>query len=383
MLNYTMPKQIGNHNKYQILTLLRERGPASRAALSRLLGISPVAVSRNTAQLLHKGIIRECKAENSEMGRKPVPVELCADFCYVLGADMVGGTIKAALANLMGEIINYREEPVLVDRGAQAAMEQLISVLNATINTAGINREKVRILTVGTPGIFNAETGKSSFSFFLDTWDDINIRDNISLNLRIKTIIENDVNLDIIGENWKGVGKDHDNIFYLKLGQGLAARFVFQKNLLRGEHNMAGEIGLMLPHLPGGNTHNYEQMLCNAAVSQKYRECGGKNRVQTISDVSVLSAQGDETAETVMLFLLDQLAVVMLNSITVADPQVIILGGDACSFTENHIRLLKNRIEKYFPPVQNIIPSALGGKAGVYGAIKAGLDYIEELITDV
>ena len=108
-VNHTMPKQIGDYNKNQMLSILRERGPTSRVELSRLLGISPTAITRNTSKLLNNGIIRECGAEESYMGRKPILMELCGDFCYVLGADIVGGTLKVALADLMGRIVKYYE----------------------------------------------------------------------------------------------------------------------------------------------------------------------------------------------------------------------------------------------------------------------------------
>jgi predicted NBD/HSP70 family sugar kinase len=382
-MKHTMPKQIGNYNKKQIISFLRERGSISRVELARLLGISSVAVSRNTLQLLNKGIIRECTAKNSEMGRKPIPVELCNDFCYVLGADIVGGTLKVALADLMGEITKYYEEPVLVNKGAQAVLNQLITALKKIIAASEVPKEKIWVLTVGTPGIFSTETGKSRFTFFIDDWDEIDIHSRVFESLQIKTIIENDVNLDIIGENWKGVGKDYDSIFYVKLGQGLAARFVLHNNLVRGQHNMAGEIGSMFPGLSGKNGLNYEQMLCNAAVSKRYMEYGGKSRVFTISDLCDLAAGGDKAARKVMRQLLDQFAIVLLNSIMVVDPQVIILGGDAGSFSENETVLLNDSIKKHFPLVQNIIPSALNKKACIYGAIKTGIDRVDELITDM
>ena len=383
MAIYATPKQIGDHNKNQMLSILRERGPTSRAELSRLLGISSVAVSRNTAQLLNKGIIRENGAQKSGLGRKPIPVTLCNDFCYVLGADVVGGKLKTALADLMGNIIKYHEEPVLAQKGAHAVLSQLVNALKKMIVSSGIAREKIWALTVGTPGIYNKETGKSQLAFFIEKWEDINLHSRIFEALRIETIIENDVNLDIIGESWKGIGKDYENILYVKLGQGLASKYVIQNKLVRGEHNMAGEIGLMVPGLPPGNKGNYEQSLSNAAAVSRYKKAGGRKQVQTISDLRSLAIRGDTAARKIMRQLLDEFAVVLLNCATVLDPQVIILGGEASNFSDVEIASIRNRIEKHFPLVEHIIPSSLDMKACIYGAIKTGLDRIEERITEI
>ena len=399
-MNLNVPKQIGDYNKNKMLSILRERGSTSRVELSRLLGISPTAITRNTTPLLKNGIIRECGAEFSSIGRKPVLMELCGDFCYVLGVDIVGGTVKAALANLMGEIVKYEEEPIRREKGAQTVLEQLLTLLRSIIREAAVPTEKIWAVTVGVPGIFDPDTGKSQFTFFLEDWEDIDIRAKVSEALGIETLIENDVNLDIIGESWKGVGKDYEDILYVKLGQGLASRIVLENKLLRGKNKMAGEIGYMspgvLPNEPQGAKlpnepqsgavsaeMNYENMLCNDAISGMYQELTGKTDTNTISGIYTLAQSGDQAAGSVIHYLLDHLAVVLLNSVSVLDPQVIILGGDACRFGEHEISLLKRRMEKYLPLVHNIVPSTLNKQACLFGAIKAGLDRVEERITDV
>ena len=381
-MNHASPKQIGDYNKNQMLSILRERGPTSRVELSRLLEISATAVTRNTSKLLKNGIIRECGAERSIMGRKPVLMELCRDFCYVLGADIVGGVIKVALADLMGNIVRYYEEPIQHEKGARAVLKRLVYALQNIITDAKVSPEKIWVATIGTSGIFDSETGKTRLAFFLKGWEDIDIRKEVFDSISIETFIENDVNLDVIGESWKGVGKDYENILYVKLGQGLASRIVLHNQLIRGEHKMAGEIGHMMPGSSPDNV-NYEEMLCNDAVSRQYKELAGKSKVKTISDLCSLAEGGDETAITVMRNLLDQFALVLLNSATVLDPQVIILGGDACCFKEKEITYLKQRIERYFPLSQNIILSMLDKKACLYGAVKMGLLRVEERITGI
>jgi predicted NBD/HSP70 family sugar kinase len=333
--------------------------------------------------MLKNGIIRECGAEESDMGRKPVPVELCNDFCYILGADVVGGTLKTALAGLAGTVVKYNEESVRQDGGAQAVLEQLLAALRKTIDEAGVSREKIWVITIGTPGVFDPAAGKSQFTFFWDGWDDIDIRAKVFDELSIETLIENDVNLDLVGESWKGIGRDYENILYVKLGQGLAARIVLQNKLLRGEHKMAGEIGYMLPGLsPAGNV-NYENMICNDPVSKRYIELGGKGKAAGITDLCRLADDGDETARTVIDYVLDHFALVLLNSTVVLDPEVVILGGDACYFGEKEIAFLKQRVEQYLPQAQNIVPSKLNNKACLFGAIKTGLDRVEERITGI
>ncbi|MCL2065889.1 MAG: ROK family protein [Treponema sp.] len=382
-MNHTSPKQIGDYNRNQMLSILRERGPTSRVELSGLLGISQTAVTRNTSKLLSKGIIRECGAKLSPMGRKPVLMELCSDFCYVLGADIVGGTLKVALADLLGNIVKYYEEPVRLTKGAHAVLIQLLAALRNVVAESGVSTEKIWVATIGTSGIFDPETGKSKFAFFTEGWEEIDIRKEVFNFISVETLIENDVNLDVIGESWKGVGRHYENILYVKLGQGLAARFVINGKLVRGEHKIAGEIGYMMPGLPSEDAINYENMLCNDAASTRYTKLGGSGKANTISDIFSLADSGDEAASALASQLLDEFAVVLLNSAVVLDPQVIILGGDASCFGEKEIALLKQKIERHLPLTRHIVSSMLDKKACLYGAVKMGLDRVEGLITDI
>jgi len=354
--------------------------------LSRLLDLSPTAVTRNTSTLLESGIIRECGAEESSIGRKPTLIELCSDFCYVLGADLVGGTLKVALADLMGNIVEYTEQPVLKEHGAGAILQQLKDSLRAVIDASNVPPDRIWVITVGAPGIFDPGTGKSQFTFFVDGWDDIDIRREVYDVLHIETIIENDVNLDVIGETWKGVGRQYENILYVKLGQGFAARIVLHNQLLRGQHSMTGEIGYMLPSIPLGDSSeaiNYESMLCNDAVARRYRQRNGACSVGTISDVYALSDSGDAVAGEVLGELLNGFAIALLNSVTVLDPQVIILGGDACCFSDAELSFLNERMQQFYPLDQNILTSELDKKACLYGAVKNGLDRVEARITEI
>lgn len=382
-MQHTMPKHIGDYNKNRMLSILRDKGQCSRVELSQLLGISATAVTKNVLHLINNGIIRECGTKYSSMGRKPILIELCGDFCYVIGADIVGGTVKAALADLNGNIVKQHEEPILRSKDAHAVLSQLICALRKVIAKARVPAEKIWVAAIGTPGIFDPVAGKSQFTFFLEDWEGIDIRSRVSESLSIETLIENDVNLDVIGESWKGVGKDYENILYVKLGQGLAARIVLENKLIRGEHKMAGEIGYMLPGMPSRNVINYENMLCNDTVSREYRKMTNTSSANTISDICELADKGDPAARKLIHNLLDRFAVVLLNSAAVLDTQVIILGGDACSFGEREIAMLKHRIEKHLPLIQNIIPSKLNKNACLYGAIKIGLDRVEERIINV
>ena len=58
-------------------------------------------------------------------------------------------------------------------------------------------------------------------------------------------ILENDVNLAVLGENWLGQGQGIDNLAYVALGTGIGSGLIVGGQLVRGARNAAGEISFL------------------------------------------------------------------------------------------------------------------------------------------
>ena len=56
-------------------------------------------------------------------------------------------------------------------------------------------------------------------------------------------IVENDVNLAILGERWRGAARGHDTCAFIWIGTGIGSGIIVQGELHRGHHFQAGEIG--------------------------------------------------------------------------------------------------------------------------------------------
>ncbi|MGW5847833.1 ROK family protein [Streptomyces sp. NPDC055254] len=76
-------------NAATVLRTVLEHGPVARGAISRLCGLSPAAVSRQTTGLLRRGLLRELPGPGGGVGRPSIPLDLHT------GA--VGGPVAAGL----------------------------------------------------------------------------------------------------------------------------------------------------------------------------------------------------------------------------------------------------------------------------------------------
>src|SRR5260221_10156751 len=66
-------------------------------------------------------------------------------------------------------------------------------------------------------------------------------------------VVENDVNLAVLGERWRGAARGHDTCAFITVGTGIGAGIVVEGALHRGHHFVAGESGLMWMGSPFGN----------------------------------------------------------------------------------------------------------------------------------
>ncbi len=61
----------------------------------------------------------------------------------------------------------------------------------------------------------------------------------------VDVLIENDVNLAVLGEHWQGRGQGVDNLAYVALGTGIGGGLIVGGQLVKGAGNAAGELGFL------------------------------------------------------------------------------------------------------------------------------------------
>ena len=79
-------KLIKKINTISILKIIREKGPISRAHISKLIGLNPATVSSNVFDLLEGKIIKEVGSGESSGGRKPILLELNRGILFSLAS---------------------------------------------------------------------------------------------------------------------------------------------------------------------------------------------------------------------------------------------------------------------------------------------------------
>ncbi len=373
------PQLIDEVNKGQILKLLREEGPISRAEIARRLGLSRPTVSTHIKDLLKEGLVVEVGKGKSSKGRKGILLKYNARHGYFLAGDIEGSIMRFALSDLCGEIL-YEKVLSLNDLRQKNMMkpENFIDIIKQFLKENSVEEKNIRVITLGIAGII--EEGKLIFAPNLPEWNHAPLQNLIKEAFQeTQVILENDVNMAVMGEMWKGAGKGLKNIVYLSLSTGIGAGIVIDGRLYEGSNKFAGEIAYMVvdsqhdkfPGVEYTPLGALEWVASGARIIEKAKSFDSKyillemifDDYNKVEEIKVLI---DRVGE--------YLGKALVNIVSILDPEVIIVGGIVGKFLNILMRKIKPTIEYYLPVPVKIIPSALYPKTVVYGAIYRALE---------
>jgi predicted NBD/HSP70 family sugar kinase len=389
-MTISSPQVVGDTNKYEIIKIIKDCGSISRVDISRRLKLSAPAISKNVSALLEAGMIREVGTDKSILGRKPTLLEFNSTFNYVIGVDVGGKKIVAVLSDLTGNIVEWVEAKSDAGLGAWAVLEQIKGTIRGLLDKYSHLTEKIVGIAVASPGIPDANFKKNAYAFFIRGWEEIELKTIIEENFGIETIVYNDVYMDIVGEKWQGVGEKYEDLLYIKLGYGLAAKMILNGKVYNGANLASGEVGYM--HLDTWDSEsktyekwNAERYLCEG-VFKEYCRLSGIDESESKLDINQLIAFcecGDKNAQFVVEKYIQFLAQIINNCVSVLDPEVVIIGGKASCLRTCDVNKIIDIMRDSFPFVPKVYVSNLGEKASVIGSVKIALELAEKKLAQL
>jgi predicted NBD/HSP70 family sugar kinase len=368
-------------NEDAVLTAILERGPISRAELGQELGLSKPTISSIMGRLESQGLVKVHGSRPSATGRPATLYELNRQAGYVLGFDLGGATVRAVLADLYGDVVQYTARPV--DGGTPAAiLRQLRDMRDHLVATAAIDGRLLLAAGIGVPGILDPSGHSVSAAYNVPALAELDVRDDVAAALGVPVTVENDVNLAAIGEGWRGCAVGCRNYALIAVGTGVGMGIVLEGELYRGPRGAAGEIDflpLAVDQAPVTGDHGapashgpLESRVSGPSVLARYRSATGRTDAEKVSDLAAAAAAGDAAAEAAIRELAAAVAFAVASVVCVLDPERVVLGGGVGS------------IEGLLPPVREAVrrlstrdvpieTGTLAGRATAYGALAVAL----------
>jgi glucokinase-like ROK family protein len=298
----------------------------------------------------------------------------------IIGIDLGGTKIFGGLVDPFGQI---EHETYVAHGGGDAppgddrVYERLVEFVHTLAGEALASGCRVRGVGLGAPGITRRD-GLVVASAQLG-WREMPLQARLTQRLQLPVRVENDVNLAALGELHFGAGRGAKNLVCISPGTGIGGAVIIDGKLLRGQHDAAGELGLMLPGPQFLSWRNrewgpLEDLASGTGIAQRGRKAMQSEGLPLppdglrAEDVFAAAAEGAPWATAIVEETIDYLAVAMANLQAVLDPERIILGGGIASAADRIIPGIEKRLEPLMPTVPAIVRSELGYRAGVLGA---------------
>lgn len=247
------PSSVRQANLALILGLLRSRGPASRAQLAAITGISKSATSSIVGDLLGRSLIQEGPPRrNGHIGRPGLDVTLRGDTVCGIGLDIAPDSISAVALDL-AEKAHLRRRHTLPDHSTpETALKAAAELLDGLLEDCRTAELTPVAVVVSVSGTVDHDTGTIRHSAPLG-WHDVHVCDTIRAHtgLTLPLAVENDSRLSAIAEYAALRDRGIRHLVCLTGTFGIAAGVISDGALIRGRSGRACEIG----HLPLSRTH--------------------------------------------------------------------------------------------------------------------------------
>ncbi|GCE23635.1 ROK family protein [Dictyobacter kobayashii] len=159
----------------------------------------------------------------------------------MIGVDVGGTKIAAGIVDTNGQVEGRIQIPTDTS-DVEHTLQSIACAIRSTLEAAGTPLARVKAVGLGIPGMVDPEQGVCLLSVNLG-WQNVAVQRWLEQELGVPCAIDNDVSAATLGESIYGAGKGLQNMVYLSLGTGVAARAIIDGWLYRGAHGMAGEIG--------------------------------------------------------------------------------------------------------------------------------------------
>jgi glucokinase len=271
----------------------------------------------------------------------------------------------------------------------------MIETIETVIEKAGVKKEEVKTLGIGSPGPLDAQKGIIIENSNLP-WKNVALVEKMESALGIKTILKNDANAAALGEKWFGAGRTVDNMVYLTISTGIGGGAIINKELFTGINDNACEIGHTVIDPDGplcgcGNHGCLESFASGTAIGREAREAAatGKSKkmleladniVEDIDAVICAQAayQGDQTAREIFEKAGYYLGIGLGNVINIFNTEMIILGGGVMKasdlFLDQALATMKEIALQGPLEMVTVTEAELGSDIGLMGAIAVAME---------
>jgi predicted NBD/HSP70 family sugar kinase len=244
------------------------------------------------------------------------------DESVLVGVDFTADQLRVLLTDEHGRRVHDGDWP-LPPLADEDAWSWEVGGRIATLFADEGSQRSALSIAVAAPGTVDAPTGRLVRCETQPAWDGLAIVDALRRHIDAPVAAENRTLAALLAEAWQGAAAGSSDVLYVSLRSMPAAALLVGGRVVRGAHLEAGALPAV-PQVPSGG------------------------------------ALGDAECE--------QMAGVLADAAALVDPEYVVIDGEPAHL-ERLVPLLQ-RVLKEVAPGPTVVPSELGERAAVIGAIR-------------
>jgi glucokinase-like ROK family protein len=370
------------HNRLRVISTLRSRGAVSRAAIARETGLSRTTVSSLVGDLQAAGLVVEVEgadgrdADGRRAGRPATLLRLDGSAGAVLGLDFDKRDIRVAVCDLSHQVLAEAKRDLDVSAAATEAMDLAAEMTEEVLEESGVPRDAVLGVGMGVPGPFDQSAGTVGSATILPGWVDIDVSEAMSSRIGLPVSVDNDANLAALGELTFGAAVGAQEVFYIKLGEGIGGGLIVGGRIHHGARGTAGEIGHVAVESTGpvcrcGNRGCLETFAGTRALLDSLERSHGPDL--TTVDMVRLAVEGDPGCRRVIADAGHIAGRALADLCNGFNPELIVVGGSLSAAGDVLLDPVREAIERHAigsaSAAVRVVPGVLGARAQVLGAL--------------
>jgi glucokinase-like ROK family protein len=378
-----------NEHQAELLRLLRDDGPVSRAQLGEAVRLSRSKLAVELDRLTEMGLVEALGLAASRGGRRSAIVGLASGLRF-LGIDIGATSVDVAVTDARMAVLDQLSEPIDVRHGPDAVLAVVLDLVGK-LRSSG-NAVDLHGAGVGVPGPVSFREGVPVAPPIMPGWNQFPVRSVLSQHLGCPVLVDNDVNIMALGEMHAGLARTVDDLLFVKIGTGVCCGIVVDGRVYRGTSGSAGDIGHIRvddegPVCSCGNVGCLEAHFSGAALARDATEAARSGRsdvlaeqlaaagVLTAADVAAAAGGGDQVAVELVRDGAHQLGLLLAGLVSFFNPGMVVLGGEvAAGLGHPLLAELRSVVYRRSLPLATgnlpIVLSELGSRAGVIGAAR-------------
>jgi len=306
----------------------------------------------------------------------------------IVGVDLGGTNIKAALVDETGAITSQKTTKTLVTEGTKMICNRIIELVQ------DIAQEEQVKVGIGSPGSIDRENGVIKYANNITALNGVELVKMIKDRTGFEAYLENDAKAAALGERWFGSARNVDNFIVLTLGTGVGGGAYTEGHLILGGHGFGGEIGHMIVD-PSGPVCSCGSKGCLETFSSVtgmrkwvkiFRERYPNSLVFKYSEKEAVDAkaifdafkEGDRLATLVVRKFNWGLGIGIGSMVNIFNPDLVILSGGISRASDIFLKEVKQVAHEHtYPSLSHsydIIISELKEKGAILGAASVALE---------